>query len=85
MCGVVLLILRLLRLLGLCRSLARLLLGLLSLVALLRCLVVGVRFTWALGVGGGGLIVGYLGAVSGLLSLLGLLCALLARNLLCTR
>ncbi|OHT54528.1 hypothetical protein BKG71_15740 [Mycobacteroides chelonae] len=53
------------------------LLRLLGLVPLLRRLVVRVRFTGALGIGGGGLIVGDLAAMLRLLSLLGLLCALL--------
>ncbi|OHU20884.1 hypothetical protein BKG76_09060 [Mycobacteroides franklinii] len=79
------LILRILRLLSLRGSLTRLLLlllTLLGLVALLRRLVVRVRFTWPLRVRRRGLIIGYLCAVRGLLGLLRLLRALLTWNLL---
>lgn len=64
------------------------LLGLLALLRglLLRCLVVRVRLTRALGVSGVGLVIRNLTAVRGLIpSLLRLLCSLLTRNLLCAR
>ncbi|OHU24865.1 hypothetical protein BKG77_15755 [Mycobacteroides chelonae] len=64
---------RLLSLRGLLNSLLRLLLRRL----LLWCLVVRVLATRPLGVGGGGLIIGDLGAVGGLLPLWGLLSTLL--------
>lgn len=60
------------------------LLGLLALLLpLLWCLVVGVGFAGSLGVGGGGLVVGDLGAVLGLLALLALLAALAGALLGC--